>query len=218
MDFNWWAQFMANRGYAVLQPNHRGSSGYGANFAAAGFHQWGLKMQDDITDGVKKLIADGIADPKRICIVGASYGGYAALAGATFSPNLYACAVSFAGISDLPMLLDDAEDEFGVHSSMMSYLNSRVGNERDDIARLKATSPALHAEQVRCPILLMHGASDFTVRIDQSKEMYDRLRSAGKPVEFIRFEGDEDHYFERAETRIRMLTEIEKFLAKYIGN
>jgi dipeptidyl aminopeptidase/acylaminoacyl peptidase len=218
MDFDWWAQFLANRGYAVLQPNFRGSSGYGYAFRRAGFHQWGLKMQDDITDGVQKLVADGIADPKRICIVGASYGGYAALAGAVFTPNLYACAVSYAGVSDLPKLLGTALDESGPHSKTMSYLNSRVGNTSDDLVRLKATSPALHADQVKCPILLMHGDGDWTVRIVQSEEMYDKLLAAGKTVDFIRFKGDEDHYLERADTRIQMLTEIEKFLAKNIGN
>lgn len=218
MDFNWWAQFMANRGYAVLQPNFRGSAGYGHAFKEAGFHQWGLKMQDDITDGVNKLIADGITDPKRICIVGASYGGYAALAGAAFTPNLYACAVSYAGVSDLPKLLSVAQSESSPHSKTMSYLNSRIGDISDDIVRLKATSPALHADQVRCPILLMHGDSDYTVRVDQSVEMYDKLKSYGADVTFIRFAGDEDHYLERANTRIQMLSEIEKFLAKHIGN
>src|SRR6185437_12041582 len=105
IGFDWWAQFMASRGYAVLQPNFRGSIGYGAAFRGAGFGQWGRKMQDDVSDGVKKMIADGIADPKRICIVGASYGGYAALAGATFTPELYACAVSYAGIADVSSIL-----------------------------------------------------------------------------------------------------------------
>ena len=96
LHFDWWAQFLASGGYAVFQPNFRGSSGYGSEFALAGHGQWALKMQDDITDGVRKLIADGTADPKRICIVGASYGGYAALAGAGFTPDLYACSVSYA--------------------------------------------------------------------------------------------------------------------------
>jgi len=218
MDFDWWAQFMTNRGYAVLQPNFRGSSGFGYAFRKAGFHQWGLKMQDDITDGVNKLVADGIADPKRICIVGASYGGYAALAGAAFTPSLYACAVSYAGVSDLPKLLEVAEDESSPHSKEMSYLNSRIGSIGNDLVRLKATSPALHADQVHCPVLLMHGDADYTVRIDQSVEMYDKLKAAGVDVTFIRFKGDEDHYLERADTRIQMLTEIEKFLAKNIGN
>jgi dipeptidyl aminopeptidase/acylaminoacyl peptidase len=218
MDFDWWAQFMANRGYVVLQPNFRGSDGYGYAFRAAGFHQWGLKMQDDITDGVQKMIADGIVDPKRVCIVGASYGGYAALAGAAFTPHQYACAISFAGVSDLPKMLDSDEFDSGAHSKTMSYLDSRVGNVRNDSDRLNATSPALHADQVNCPVLLMHGQSDYTVRIEQSEEMYNALKRAGKQVEFIRFRGDEDHYLERAETRIQMLTEIEKFLAKNIGN
>lgn len=218
MDFEWWAQFMANRGYAVLQPNFRGSSGYGHGFREAGFHQWGLKMQDDLTDGVAKLIADGIVDPKRICIVGASYGGYAALAGVAFTPNLYACAISFAGVSDLPKQLDTTERESGAHSKTMSYWGSRLGVIPGDIERLKATSPALHADQIRVPVLLMHGNSDFTVHVDQSIEMYDKLKAAGKPVELIRFEGDEDHFLEQGDTRIRLLTEIEKFLAKTIGN
>jgi dipeptidyl aminopeptidase/acylaminoacyl peptidase len=100
----------------------------------------------------------------------------------------------------------------------MSYLNSRIGSIGNDLVRLKATSPALHADQVHCPVLLMHGDADYTVRIDQSVEMYDKLKAAGVDVTFIRFKGDEDHYLERADTRIQMLTEIEKFLAKNIGN
>ena len=113
LGFDWMGQFFASRGYAVFQPNYRGSSGYGHKFTEAGLHQWGLKMQDDITDGVKKLIADGIVDPRRVCIVGGSYGGYAALAGATFTPDLYACAVSFAGVSDLPKMLQTERNESG---------------------------------------------------------------------------------------------------------
>ena len=218
MDFNWWTQFMANRGYAVLQPNYRGSSGYGYAFRKAGFHQWGLKMQDDLTDGVRKLIADGIADPKRICIVGASYGGYAAMAGAAFTPDLYACAVSVAGVTDLPKLLDSEEWDSGVKSKTMSYIHSRIGSASEDMGRLEATSPALHADKIKCPVLLMHGNSDYTVRVDQSVEMYGKLKALGKSVEFIRFEGDEDHYLERADTRIRMLKAIEKFLQDHIGN
>lgn len=217
MDFSWWAQFMASRGYAVLQPNFRGSYGYGYAFRKAGFHQLGLKMQDDITDGVKKLIADGVADPKRICIVGASYGGYAALAGATFTPDLYACAVSFAGISNLPKYLDDEQRDSGAHSKEMSYQRMRIGDPSDDLVQLNATSPDQHAAEVKCPILLMHGNSDYTVRVGQSISEYDALKKAGKDVEFIRFEGDEDHFLERADTRIRMLTAIEAFLAKHIG-
>lgn len=215
LEFNWWAQFMANRGYAVLQPNFRGSYGFGYQFRKAGFRQWGLKMQDDITDGVNKLIADGIADPKRICIVGASYGGYAALVGATTTPDLYACVVSVAGISDLPKFLTTEEYDSGAHSKTMSYLHSRVGEET---APLRATSPASHADQVRVPVLLMHGESDWTVRIDQSVAMDKALKAAGKKVRFVRFPGNEDHYLESTETRVLMLKELEQFLKENIGN
>ena len=217
MHFDWWAQFYANRGYVVLQPNFRGSSGYGRKFTDAGLKQWGLKMQDDITDGVKKMIADGIVDPKRICIVGASYGGYAALAGAAFTPDLYACAVSFAGISDLPGMLDTEERTEGTTSQAVSFWHSRIGSRAENSAQLIATSPALHADKVKCPVLLIHGADDTTVRIGQSEEMYDALTKAHKTVKFIRLPGG-DHYLRTADIRIRVLTETADFLAKYIGN
>jgi dipeptidyl aminopeptidase/acylaminoacyl peptidase len=217
IEFNWWAQFLANRGYVVLQPNYRGSSGYGDKFTSEGLHQWGLKMQDDITDGVKKMIADGIADPKRICIVGASYGGYAALAGATFTPDLYACAASMAGISDLRQLLRRERKQYGPQSGVVSFWQSRIGDFSDDAEQLVATSPAFHAGRVKCPILLLHGADDTTVWIEQSRIMEDALQKAGKPVQFVTLQGD-DHYFTLPETRIRMLTELEAFLKKNIGN
>lgn len=217
LRFDWWAQFLANRGYAVLQPNFRGSSGYGRAFTEAGLHQWGLKMQDDISDGVKKLVADGIADPKRVCIVGASYGGYAALAGATFSPDLYACAVSVAGVSDLPAMLTWESEQAGRHSQNVSFWASRIGDATADAARLHATSPALHADQVRAPVLLLHGIGDTTVPIEQSEEERDALVRAGKKVEFVQLPGT-DHYLSLAETRIQVLTEIERFLKTNIGN
>ncbi len=215
LSFNWMAQFLANRGYAVLQPNYRGSSGYGKKFTDLGSGQWGFKMQDDITDGVRKVIGDGIADPKRVCIVGGSWGGYAALAGATFTPDLYACAVSWAGISDLPLLLgSDIRDSGGAHSQMALMLLKEMGS---DTARLAEVSPARHADMVKCPILLMHGKNDTTVELVQSKKMNEALLAARKQVEFITFEG-EDHYFALADTRIRFLKEMERFLKQHIGN
>lgn len=212
--FDWMAQFLANRGYAVFQPNFRGSSGYGHKFTEAGLKQWGLKMQDDITDGVRKLMIDGIADPKRICIVGASYGGYAALAGAAFTPDLYACAVSWAGVTDLPVQLGTEVRDGGAQSQIASFWKSRMG---DDLAQLTATSPARNADKVKCPILLLHGKNDTTVELNQSKLMNEALLKANKPVEFIAFEG-EDHYLELADTRIRVLKEMERFLKQHIGN
>jgi dipeptidyl aminopeptidase/acylaminoacyl peptidase len=215
IQFDWMAQFLANRGYLVFQPNFRGSSGYGHKFTEAGLQQWGLKMQDDITDGVRKLMIDGIADPKRICIVGGSYGGYAALAGAAFTPDLYACAVSWAGVSDLPVQLRKVmEDAGGRNTELASFWISRMG---DNLTQLAATSPSHYADRIRCPILLLHGVNDTTVRIEQSKLMADALKQAGKPFEFVTYEG-EDHYLELASTRIRVLTEMERFLKQHIGN
>jgi dipeptidyl aminopeptidase/acylaminoacyl peptidase len=216
MSFDYEAQFMANRGYAVLQPNFRGSSGYGEKFTQAGLRQWGLKMQDDISDGVKKLIADGIVNPKRVCIVGASYGGYAALAGATFTPDLYACAVSFAGISDLPKMLHSDRANSNSDAREASFWESRIGSTDANWDQLAATSPARHADQVKCPILLLHGDGDTTVPIAQSEIEEAALKSAGKNVQFVRLEGD-DHYSKLGATRVRTLKEIESFLAANIG-
>lgn len=215
--FDWWAQFLASRGYVVLQPNYRGSAGYGAKFTAEGLQQWGRAMQDDITDGVKKMIADGIVDSKRICIVGASYGGYAALAGATLTPDLYACTVSVAGISDLRQMLRHERELHGGESGAVSFWTSRIGDFNDDAEQLIATSPSFQAAHVKGPVLLIHGADDTTVPIAQSQIMNDALKKAGKDVQFVTLDGD-DHYFTLAKTRIRMLTELEAFLKKNIGN
>ena len=217
MQFDWLAQFLATRGYAVLQPNFRGSSGYGAQFEEAGYGEWGLKMQDDVTDGVRQLIADGIADPKRICIFGTSYGGYAALAGAAFTPDLYACAASWAAVTDLKEHLAARAEDYGKDSAVYSGWSRFIGGRHIDSDRLDATSPARNAYRVKCPVLLLHGTADSTVRVDQSEEMDSALRSAGKKVEFIKFDG-ETHYMESSATRIRVLTELEKFLAANIGN
>ncbi|MDE2111914.1 MAG: S9 family peptidase [Alphaproteobacteria bacterium] len=215
LRFDWMAQFLASRGYAVLQPNFRGSWGFGDNFTKAGLHQWGLKIQDDVTDGVKKLIADGTADPKRICIFGASFGGYVALAGAAFTPNLYACAASWAGVSDLPAAMQAERRDYGGKSQIVSFWGSRIGN--DDIPQLNATSPDHNAAAIKCPVLLMHGDGDTTVRIEQSEMMNEALEKAHKKVEFIRFPG-EDHYMNIAATRIGVLEALEKFLSENIGN
>jgi len=218
LGFDWWAQFMASRGYAVLQPNFRGSSGYGWNFTKASFGQWGTgKMQGDITDGVKKLIADGIADPKRICIVGAAYGGYAALAGATFTPDLYACAVSFAGLADAGSVLGNATKYTGKDSEAVNYWRSRLGTSATDAVYLASISPARHAGDVKVPILLIHCKNDLTVPIDQSVLEEGALKNAGKNVQFVQIDGD-DHYMTIAATRIEVLKQTEAFLKAHIGN
>lgn len=218
MLFDWWSQYLATRGYAVLRPNFRGSSGYGRAFTEAGLHQWGLKMQDDISDGVKKAIADGVADPKRVCIVGASYGGYAALAGATLTPELYACVISYAGIGSLPDILGYDQMQYRNSITDGSFNVTRIGDAFKDAARLDATSPALHADKVRAPVLLLHSERDVTVPIAQSEGMEIALKKAGKKVEFIRLSGEDDHYLSLEASRLNLLQETERFLAANIGN
>jgi len=217
LHFDWMAQFLATRGYAVLQPNFRGSTGYGVGFRDAGFGEWGRKMQDDITDGVRKVISDGIADPKRICIVGASYGGYAALAGATFTPELYACAVSYAGIADVSQILGQAAQESGKHSTSLHFWESRLGNRFSDVNLQQAASPAFHAEQVRAPVLLLHSNLDLTVPYTQSLREQAALQAAGKKVQYVAIRGD-DHYLLHADARLQVLSEMERFLTANIGN
>ncbi len=216
MRFDWMAQFLANRGYAVLQPNFRGSSGYGVMFEEAGYGEWGLKMQDDITDGVQKLIADGVADPKRICIVGASYGGYAALAGAALTPDLYACAAVWAPVTDLREFLSTRKEDYGANSWMISSWTRFIGDRYHDSSKLDAASPAENAARIKCPVLLMHGVADTTVRIDQSEMMQSALEKAGKHVEFIKID-NETHYMNAADTRVRLLKALEAFLAAHLG-
>ncbi len=208
--FDWWSQFLASRGYAVLRPQFRGSTGLGDAHRLAGRGQWGRRMQDDVTDGVKALIAQGIVDPKRVCIVGASYGGYAALAGAAYTPELYACAVSVAGVSDLTEMLAWNEKLGGDESNSFYYWRDSIGDSLD--ARIAAVSPARSAASIRAPILLIHGTNDSVVPFEQSQMMANALKAAGKPYQLVPLEG-EDHWLSTSATRTRMLSEIEKFLA-----
>ena len=214
--FDWLAQFLASRGYAVLQPNFRGSSGYGAKFRDAGDGQWATGVLDDINGGTLQLIKDGIADPKRVCVFGWSYGGYAALAAATFTPDLYACAASFAGLSDLKLDLERTRQDYGEYSQALSIWEKRMGAQLSDSDKLAAESPALHADRVKAPILLMHSDKDVTVYLQQSEAERDALERAGKKVEFVKMEGD-DHYLLHTPTRVQMLKTVEAFLAANIG-
>ncbi len=216
MTFDWWSSFLASRGYAVLQPNFRGSSGYGTAWEDAGRRQWGGLMQTDVEDGVAALVRAGIVDASRVCIVGASYGGYAALAGATLTPDRYRCAVSVAGVSDLTAMMVDTERQSGGRESMSSdYLRASLGDRAEDRERIRSVSPALLADRVRIPILLIHGTDDTVVPIDQSRRMERALRSAGKDVRFVELRGD-DHWLSDAPTRVQMLRETETFLAQHL--
>lgn len=212
MGFDWWAQAMASRGYVVLQANFRGSSGYGQAFIEAGYGEWGRKMQTDLSDGVRWLAGQGIVDPARVCIVGASYGGYAALAGATLDRSVYRCAVSVAGVSDLRRMLEwEAQQGPRRDNQSVRYWNRFMGVERSSDPSLETLSPARLADEVGAPIMLLHGRDDTIVPLDQSRIMASALRAAGKPYEMIELSG-EDHWLSRADTRQRMLTESLRFL------
>ena len=216
VGFDWLAQFLANEGYAVLQPNFRGSAGFGEAFAKAGYGEWGRKMQDDITDGANALTRMGWADPNRMCIVGWSYGGYAALAGGASSPDMYKCVAAVAGVSDLREMLFTERRDHGANGSAVVYWQFLIGDPDKDREAIDAVSPALHADKFKAPVLLVHGVSDSTVPIQQSQIMNDALKRANKQVEFIRIEGD-DHSLVDNDSRRLLLTKLGEFLKTYIG-
>lgn len=210
--FGWWAQAMASRGYAVLQANFRGSDGLGTEHLEAGYGQWGRKMQTDLSDGVRWLASEGLIDPARVCIVGASYGGYAAMAGPTLDNGVYRCAVSVAGVSDLRrMVVWSAEQGGRRDAPVVRYWNRFMGADRLGDRDLDPISPAKQAARADAPILLLHGRDDTVVPFEQSRILAEALRAAGKPYEFIELSG-EDHWLSRADTRRRMLAETVRFL------
>ena len=205
--FDYWAQLFANRGYAVMQMNFRGSAGYGYDFMAAGFQSWGLKMQDDVADATQWLIDNGVADPDRICIVGGSYGGYAALMGAAMTPDLYRCAVSFAGVTDLAELLADSRRYDNADVSEI-----QLGTRQRD---LKARSPISYAEDIDIPILLVHGDDDDVVLVSQSRRMARALERHQKDFTYIE-QPSGDHYLSTNEQRLEALLAMERFLAEHL--
>jgi dipeptidyl aminopeptidase/acylaminoacyl peptidase len=211
--FDWWAQAFASRGYAVFQPNFRGTDGYGRAFREAANGEWGGKMQTDISDGVAALVAQGIVDPKRACIVGASYGGYAALAGVTIQHGLYSCAVAVAPVTDLKSFIQWERSEHG-SGEIVRWWRHLMGVKAESDPVLRAVSPALHADAADAPILLIHGVDDTTVTIDQSREMERALKAAGKPVEFVTLKGD-DHYMSKSASRLEMLEASVGFVLKH---
>jgi dipeptidyl aminopeptidase/acylaminoacyl peptidase len=212
-DFDWWAQFLATRGYAVLQPQFRGSWGFGADLYRAGHKQWGRGMQEDIAAGVRDLVAQGIADPKRVCIVGASYGGYAALAGVAFTPELYACAVSVNGIADIPQLAGFIRERSGDDSQAYRSFRDLIGNPSDQ--DIIAFSPSQAIETIRAPILLIHAANDTVVPPSQSRNFAQLLTQKGKHHQFIELPG-EDHWLSAGASRLTVLQALETFLAEHL--
>ena len=213
IDFDWEAQAFASRGYAVLQPNYRGSSGYGATFEDAGNGEWGRKMQSDLIDGIAHLAKQGIVDPKRVAIFGASYGGYAALAGAILDPaGTYRCAVDIAGVADLRSFLSFSADNSGTtyDSETVIYWKKLFG----EPAHYDEISPARQAAKAYCPILIIHGTDDTVVPIDQSRRAESALRNAGKDVQFITYKG-QTHWEDIASSRLSMIQAAMDFIQKH---
>jgi len=208
-------QFLTNRGYAVLLPNFRGSTGYGKKFLDAGNGQWSEKMQDDVTWGVKYLVSQGITDPKRVGIMGASYGGYAALAGVTYTPGLYAAAVAINAQNDLVSLLESIPAAW---ESERIRFHKRVGDPTtaEGRAQLIRQSPLTHADKIKTPLLIVQGANDVRVKKRQADQIVISLRDRGFPVEYI-VAPDEGHGFARPVNIMATLAMTEKFLAKYLG-
>lgn len=216
IGFDWLAQFLANEGYLVLQPNFRGSAGFGAEFRAAGHGEWGRKMQGDINAGAEALASVGWADPERTCIVGWSYGGYAALAGGALAPDIYKCVASIAGVSDLIDMLQTERRQHGARSATYNYWTDLIGDPSDDKDAIEAVSPYRLAENFKAPVLLIHGDEDTVVPARQSRRMEDALDDAGKDVTYLEIDGD-DHSLVSNESRIQALEALRDFLALHLG-
>ncbi len=212
LTFNWMAQFLASRGYVILQPQFRGSTGFGEAFQQAGYRQWGGLMQDDVTDAVHAMIEKGIADPHRVCIVGIGYGGYAALAGAAFTPDVYSCAVSIDGFTDIVALLQaNMPANNHTYSSTLDSWKAHIGGPGD--FNLSRKSPINAARSINIPILLVYSTAEGAILNLQSERMAKALEDIGKDVKVIKI-GDADGWLWHNETRIQVLSAMEAFLAK----
>ena len=206
-------QFLCNRGYAVFQMNFRGSTGYGRKFLEASYKQWGQAMQDDITDGVNWLIAQGIADAKRIAIYGGSYGGYATLAGLCFTPDLYACGIDYVGVSNLLTFMQTIPPYW---RPLLEMMYEQVGDPEKDLEMLRAYSPALQAHLIKAPLFIAQGANDPRVNKAESDQMVAALRARGVEVEYM-VKDDEGHGFHNQENRFDFYRAMERFLKEQMG-
>ncbi len=206
-SFDYWTQFFANRGYAVLQMNFRGSYGYGFDFMKQGLASWGLSMQDDIEDGTRWMIKQGYTDPNNICIVGASYGGYAALMATIKTPELYQCVISFAGVTDIENLVVSSKK-----FTNYDIVKKQIGN---DFSELWQRSPLKHADKLYKPTLLIHGSEDRVVSVRQSERLYSKLKGLDRNVDFISLE-EGDHYLSNNQHRVLTFKAMDKFLKTYL--
>ena len=213
--YNGYAQFLANRGYVVLQPNFRGSTGYGKAFLNAAINEWGEKMQDDLTAGAQFLIEEGIADPEKIAIMGGSYGGYAALAGLTFTPDVYAAGISIVGPSNLFTLLETIPPYW---ESARVMFHKRMGdpNTQEGRAQLTRQSPFFHANKIQAPLLVAQGDNDPRVKTSESDQIVIAMRDLNLPVEYLNFP-DEGHGFANPDNNMSFIAVMEKFLSKHLG-
>ncbi len=205
-------QFLANRGFCILQMNFRGSTGYGRKFWEASFGQWGLKMQDDITDGAGWLVAQGIADPKRLGIYGGSYGGYATLAGVVYTPELYAAAVDYVGVANLFTFMNTIPPYWKPH---LAKFHDMVGDPEKDVERMTATSPVLHADRIRTPLFIAQGARDPRVNKAESDQVVEALRKRGVEVHYM-VKDDEGHGFRGEDNQFEFYAAMEKFFAEHL--
>lgn len=206
-------QFLANRGYAVLQTNFRGSTGYGRDFWRAGFGQWGRAMQDDVSDGVGWAVERGLADPRRVAIYGASYGGYAALSGLTLTPELFACGASYVGVSNLFTWIESFPPYW---KPFLEMVHEMVGHPERDAERLRATSPFFQAHRIRAPLLVAQGVHDPRVKKAESDQIVEALRARGVEVEYL-VKDDEGHGFSNEENQFEFYRALEAFLARHLG-
>jgi dipeptidyl aminopeptidase/acylaminoacyl peptidase len=213
-------QFLANRGYAVLQVNYRGSTGYGDRFMQAGYRQWGLAMQDDLTDAVVKLVGEGRVDPARVCIGGASYGGYAALMGVIREPALFRCAIDYVGVTDLTWTLELPETDYNwyLDANTDRMLKARIGDPDDPLQRavMDANSPRLQAARIKSPVLLIYGTDDNRVPLRHGTAMREALKAAGASFEWKSFTG-EGHGIFNTGNSVELLQLLEAFLARHLG-
>jgi dipeptidyl aminopeptidase/acylaminoacyl peptidase len=204
-------QFLANRGYAVLQPQFRGSTGFGIEHMKKGFRQWGMAMQDDLSDGMRNLVAQGLVDPQRVCIMGASYGGYATMMGLAKEPEQYKCGINLMGVTDLTDLLKQgrwAGDAFRYQSKLM------IGDLATMRAQIEQTSPVNRAADIRAPVFMAYGEKDRRVPLSHGTDMRDALKKAGKAHEWMSFP-NEEHGFAHEENRFKVFNGIDTFLGKY---
>ena len=216
LEFNPWVQYLVARGYAVFQPNFRGSGGFGLAYELSGHREWGRKMQDDLGDGVKALADQGIVDPARVCIFGGSYGGYAALAGAAFTPDAYKCAISLAGVADLEELVRFKKKKYGADSETFEHYVKKLGDPDKDQAILRAASPQYHIDAIKIPVLLIHGEDDEIVPYSQSETFQKLMDKSGRKTQLLRIKDEGHGGFDDGNSQV-MLSTIGEFLWKNLG-